>query len=776
MTVGRQAGPVSPLSPTYSARRLPCRFFAQSAIKIAIVCIILPTRAAGETSRLATTAPAHDSLARFVPADTRLFVEIRGLRGLEQEWSQSDWGSALSSLLIGRADDPASGDAALRPLAELLGIADPAAMRRGVFGTQVAVALPSWSNLAQGLIVAIPDDVKPIEEALVRRGLKATAHGGVREYPLDDHGHRRATNGHLLVLGQQTASVGGYDQAVRLLAGEPLPSLAGDALFRREIAALGPGPHRATVYFAGFDAPAAQPESQPASSPATRSSTSAPATTQAATPTATTRATTAPATQPARRGLPRWWPATWPMLMRGAVGLAVEGQTISLGIRGELDQPSPPHRRDADFAVLNALPATTLAAWAQTVDYAGQHRLLTREGPTLLSLYLAFIDMRMKAAGSSLVDGLLARLGYETIVLLGVIPPSDQTERVDFDVVALGLIVSADRPAEAAQAMDLVGESFASILNLPAVRARMKESVHVAKVPFEGHTLSELRLGEFFRTQTGCPFTYTIALSWVATERDIILSTHSDHIRQILRARAGRIPTLGPKIAAAGPLNGMPRGADVVLLAQPAEAAAVLEGWLAWLERNRPEVLKPEWWRERQERQAGRASLGISMPATRPTEAVVHNTLPGWPAYGRLQAGDRIVAVDGIPLTPTNPRASLKELITRRKGNAVVLTVERNGQRADVTIPLPEEPISFDPIGAIRQITTLLRPFAAASYTVWAGQPDRFDARVMLRAAPHRPRTTTSAPAPQPASRPASPPAWAPVSTRATSTASAPMQ
>ncbi len=686
-----------------------------------------------------------------------VFAEIREMRKLEEEWSQSDWGTALSSLLIGRADQPGSGDAALMPLAEILGINDPVEARRVLFGRQAAVALPNWADLAHGVLLAAPEDIKPIEDALGRRKLAPEPVGQARQYTLDAHGHCLATNGHVFVLGQRLGPASPYERSLQLLAGGAAASLESDERFRRELAAVGAGPHRAILYFADADPPpATQPV--PASAPTTTAADTRPATASApATPPAThPAATRSAATQPARRFPQRWWPASWPTLVRGAAALSVDGRVLSLAIQGQLDQPAPQHLQDANVAVLNALPATTLAAWAQAINLASHYRALSEAEPSVLSLYLAYVDMRMKAAGTSLGDGLLAHLGLDTIVLLGVIPAAEQTVKAGFDLPALGLIVAANHPAPVAQALDLVGESVASIVNFPGLQTKLKEPVRVRKVPFENTTISELNLGEFFRTQTGCPYAHTIGLSWTVTDRDIIVSTHSDHIRQILRARAGCVPTLGSKIAAAGPLIAAPAGADAILLAQPADVAAMFQGWLAYLAKSSPDVLKPEWWQIRQRQQAGRASLGFGMAATRPTDVIVVSTFPGSPAHGKLQAGDRILKADGVPLDPNNPRASLKQLVANRKrARAITLTVERAGSETDVEIPLPEDPPAFDPVGAIRQISKLLQPFAAASYSVRCSAPDRFSARVVLRAVP----VAASAPASAPITRPATAPA-----------------
>jgi hypothetical protein len=729
-------------------------------VLLCAAALLLPcsARAAAPTS-----APvAADSLAHFAPAGTAIFAEIRGLRQLEQEWSQSDWSTALSSIVMGRSDEPGSGTEALRPLARILGTNDPVAVRRELLGRHAAVVLPNWADLTHGVLLATPEQMAPIEAAMKDLNLKPEAFGQARQYQLDTHNHWLATDGHTLLLGRRLGGDSLYEQALNLLAGREKLSLADDVHFRENVAALQPGSPRGLIYFAATapDPAAASSATKPtATAPATRPATTRPASTV---PSSRIAAATS---QPFKRVPERWWPASWPTLVRGAVGVTVDGGMISLGVRGQLDRGAPRHLRDANVAALNALPATTLAAWAQSINYPSYYRTLSEGSPTFLTLYLTWVDARMKVAGTSLEGGLLARLGQDTIVVLGVIPPAEQTIKTGFDIAALGLIVPVEQPAEVAKAMDVLGGAVVDIFNFPGIRAKIKEPLHVEKTSFAGTTISEARLGDFFQTQTACPYTHTLALSWAVTNHDLIVSTHSDHIRQILRARAGQAPRLGDRLATAGPLGGVPPGTDAVLLAQPAEITAMLDHWIAYLQQRNPEVLTAKWWEDRQRRQAARVSLGFGMAATRPTDVIVHSTVVGWPAHGRLLPGDRIIAADGTMLGTDNPRVHLKQLIANRKKTAeITLTVERQGKRVDVLLPLPDEPISFDPIAAVRQISALLKPFAAASYMVWCSAPNRFNARVMLRAAPR--------PATHPATIPATIPATASATTsRAATTA-----
>ncbi len=77
--------------------------------------------------------------------------------------------------------------------------------------------------------------------------------------------------------------------------------------------------------------------------------------------------------------------------------------------------------------------------------------------------------------------------------------------------------------------------------------------------------------------------------------------------------------------------------------------------------------------------------LGYSVPAT-PSGAVVFGTFPGTPAYGVLNVGDVITAVDGVS-TPT-ARALTTTLNHYHSGQTVTLTVRRGGTAPPTALPV----------------------------------------------------------------------------------------
>lgn len=64
----------------------------------------------------------------------------------------------------------------------------------------------------------------------------------------------------------------------------------------------------------------------------------------------------------------------------------------------------------------------------------------------------------------------------------------------------------------------------------------------------------------------------------------------------------------------------------------------------------------------------------------------VVEVMPGYDAAGKLEPGDRILALDDAPLLANGPGANLTERVVAKQGAPVKVTVLRAGKRVDVTI------------------------------------------------------------------------------------------
>jgi len=64
----------------------------------------------------------------------------------------------------------------------------------------------------------------------------------------------------------------------------------------------------------------------------------------------------------------------------------------------------------------------------------------------------------------------------------------------------------------------------------------------------------------------------------------------------------------------------------------------------------------------------------------------VVDVMPGYDAQGKLEPGDRIIAVDGALILANGPGPGLNERVVAKKGAPMTITVKRDGKQLDVTI------------------------------------------------------------------------------------------
>ncbi|HCC32423.1 MAG TPA: RIP metalloprotease RseP [Clostridiales bacterium] len=113
-------------------------------------------------------------------------------------------------------------------------------------------------------------------------------------------------------------------------------------------------------------------------------------------------------------------------------------------------------------------------------------------------------------------------------------------------------------------------------------------------------------------------------------------------------------------------------------------------------------------------------AVGITAPE--PDSTVIGQALPGRPAQAAgLQAGDRITAVDGIPVADW---PELVRLIRERPGQTVQLAIDRHGERLSIVVVPQDSPdrpgqgfIGVAPVTGVRRLPFLQAVVAAVTYT-----------------------------------------------------------
>ncbi len=339
----------------------------------------------------------------------------------------------------------------------------------------------------------------------------------------------------------------------------------------------------------------------------------------------------------------------------------------------------------------------------------------------------------------------------------GPVAPSP-TRELAFDLPLLSLMIETNDPQAVSAAVSRLVNALVQQMNFQLLRSGKGNLLRTETLKHGRTAIHGVALGDFARTQTKCEYFHTLHLAWATTDnagRDLmpiapadrpqgnpwlILSTHPDHIRQILDARAGRAQHLSSASVFAA-LGSRERTAASIVLAQPAEAARLVQSWIDYLRVRHPHMLQPDWWRHMQRRSdQARVTLGAGLQddAAHPGQVRVVRTLPGWPAHGKLQEGDRIVGLDGRGFSVVSATKDLKRAIAQRRDpEQVVLQVERNGEAMEVTIKLSgttSRPApTFDPVGALQQLAQLGGAFSGAGYMVSEDDPHRFHAELVLQ-------------------------------------------
>jgi hypothetical protein len=254
--------------------------------------------------------------------------------------------------------------------------------------------------------------------------------------------------------------------------------------------------------------------------------------------------------------------------------------------------------------------------------------------------------------------------------------------------------------------------------------------------------------------KTRCDLLAALELSWTVADRWLIVATDSQTVRRLVEARRGNhallpITGLDQVVEHVVLRGGQPRR---VLFAQPQAGAAMIATWIEHISAHHPEMLQSQWWERLLQRQrATGKQIGILARANEGAVEVV-DTLPEGPARGRLQSGDRVLAVDGVKIDSARPLQSLRDAVAERgQPDKVTFLVRRGDKQHEIELPMPRaggDGALRSPVELLGRFAGACRLFDSASYVLWQPRPDVVEVRVDLRyAAALRPAPTASQPA-----------------------------
>jgi len=647
----------------------------------------------------AETPPRLGSLADYVPIETQLYFEVADVEAL----SQTQAGAAVGRVVgwLAREMGPASGrddprrqggervgtgpvEAWQRSLAEALGLKSVRTAELLLAGP-LAVAADDWQHLSSAILVARPHEAAALESILEPRRLPGPERAPVRRYRLA-HGHELTCD------GQVVDAADLYARATRLLASGRGLCLNDLAEFRERLAEL-PAGADGVFYFSTHLRKRIEAEPRPTS----------------------------------------WWSLLGLPVRSLALALAFDDAGLSVEATGRLQALSGPVvAHDPPIDALLFLPDSTVAAWTYPIPYVRQFEAFKRTHRRgVARVYLEMLEWQMEP--NALRDRLLAHLVGDTVIVVGQVairpsPDSDNDETLS--IPTLALLVETDDPEAVRETMQVLARNIVRVTNLlPGSEAGNR--IHTEPVSDEVETaIFSIDLSPLTAGGPRAILRQALQLAWCVADGRLIVASHPESVRQIVLAQRGQVPLMPAEAIQQAMSRQRPphRLPDMVLVAQPRVASAMIDSWLGYIERHYPEMFEPTWWqRLRRRYRARQAQLGIR-PAAGATRGivVVAETLPGWPADGRLRAGDQIVAVDGKPLDEDRALQSLRDRIAlREREDRIVLSVVRAGREVQVTIPMPVSPAAapVQPLALLRQIAELARTFDVASYVTW--QPSR---------------------------------------------------
>ncbi len=616
------------------------------------------------------SARADDSLARYVPADVGLFIELRGADDLLRPLTEAQIWLTLADF-AGQPARPDEPEEWRQRLQQTIHMTPDEAIHR-LLSQRMAFVAESPRRAQDAIVLCRPAEPLP---ALVRswaaRPLPTAGRTAVYRLP---NNVGVAVHGDLLMLGDDVTP-GMFPHVLRLLESGTGTALADDPVYERLLARVPKDPDG--VFFLRMG------EAAPTSAPATAPAATAPTTTRAA------------ASRRPRLDLPG------PLRDSSNVLLALhrDGRLLRFSAVGDAARVAPPPPDGDALALLGGLPERTLLAWSGHVDYG----LLTQALASLPERNVLRVAYELQQR-SGTVQHLMGALTPAACLAVGVVTPERRSAAAP-PMPALGLVLAAREPAVAAAEWEALFRSTLGIYRLLSLRAGTPphEPPKIVTSVVEGVEVERLDLGGLLAINPEYTPIGEIEFCWALDGNALILASHPDWMRQILAARHQRGPRLQGVLETTH--SRPPQSCDSLFFAQSGPVADLGQLWLDYLGRTIPAVLDENWWRQVQP--GGRdVRLGILVTSNSEQHRLKVLTVPpDAPAHGFLKVGDDIVGCNRRRFATSQPIDEMtRGLAERPDARWVDLLVEREGgMPRNRRIPLP----FADPVQVLRRIVAI---------------------------------------------------------------------
>lgn len=666
---------------------VPCRLY--------IVIVIL-----GGGCLSAARSEQPPGLSGAVPANVGLYVEVRGIEDLLARFTDPQIWSTLAELAgqPAQPEDVAEWRARVRQTIKM----EPEEAIRTLFSGGVAFVGEGLGLSQDAVIICRPD--ASVDELLKR--WEATR----LDSPADPPAYRLYNNigvtvdDGLLYFGDLIPAEGLLSHMRSFVSGARQGALANDPEFQKLRARVPDQPDG--LFFlrwsrAALTMPALPPRTQPV--PPASSQPTSPETVT------TTYEAPSPGSVPPESPLPMLLFEN-PLRNANNILLALHRRDALLRFTAVADRlvANEPNAEIAPVRLIHTLPVRSLLVWQSRLEFgkAADAFLQSLARQPISGVFQ--IPEQVEA-----LRRMVAALDSDVCVAIGPVFPKERLPGTP-PLPAAAVLVGLRDP-------ETIAREFRNVINVGVAGYSVYAYAHglpllqpIEEVEIGGSLVNVLDLSPLLKPSARHAIG-EIHLAWTIHERVLILTSHSDWLRQIIEARVGRGETLAQVLELAGPANA--ENSVQAVLIQSGPIGDIVGGWLDYLRRNKPEVFEENWWRDRQP--AGwNVRLGVDVvvePAAR--RLAVTNVHPELPAHGRLRAGDYIV---GYGDRYGDKRFQSEDLIAemtravheRPHARWLVLLIDRNGITRRMRLPIP----FIAPIQALNRMAAIGRIAQRAVY------------------------------------------------------------
>lgn len=615
-------------------------------------------------AQTASGAPPSPDWLRYVPADTRLYVELRDLDGIRRAFLQLGIWDVVREL-----SEPVEAPATSRPwhrsAERALGLTPETAIT-WILGRRAALIAADVDDWQAGILLAeLPRGSRLA--TLLRRWSARTMSpiGPVRRYRLRG-GIVLAALDRTVLFGPPGDPTGLWGRTVDLLAGRGGPTLAEKSEFAGLASRL-----------------------------------------------RTDRSGMAYLSRPHRDGSDSGSDRRSDRLL---LGFSITPKGMTCEVHGQRTVESAVAAPQGCLP-LESLPASTMGCWTSSFDF-GDVDAKARRGRDGLDVSLVNLFLRFMMSLDEGAAGKADVLGPRFAVVLASDGPDAEAP---FIMPRVSLILQA-RDADAlaerlAPMVQLFATMFAGASGEAPATGR---PATIGSEQLEDVVLRHVDLGTVLASRPEYAFLTGAEFCWASLDGNILLSSSRPHLRSIIRAahRGNERPSEGVAPALSVALSGHERPVVEWGFARGRAVSEMLQSWLAFARQAHPDALRPAWWRAwAGDRLARRSRLGLGLkddPAG-PRRALVAEIALSSPATGLLRIGDVVVEAAGNRLPAERPARAVADRYARRgAARTFELRIIRRGRRLAIAIPVPADSgvdlAAFNPPRVVRQLSALLRP------------------------------------------------------------------